>query len=279
MIPLQPEAAARLAAATTSLAFCWKLLRADGVALGFTSHDRDLVIDGLVYRASPGIAPSAISLNDGFDAAAMEVTGALTSDAIAAQDLEAGRYDQARVAVFLVDWEAPETLCIGIARGTLGNIRRNDNGFAAEMRRETSRFDRAVTEQMSPECRAQLGDRRCRIDLAARTRMVRIVAVADPVTLTLAESEPSPNAYACGRLRWIEGANAGFESEIVASSGASVTLREPPPFGSAPDLTVELREGCNKAFATCRDRFANAVNFRGEPHVPGNDLLTRYPGL
>src|SRR3990167_578855 len=121
MIPLQPEAAARLAAATTSLAFCWKLLRAAGGAPGFTSHDRDLVIEGLVYRASPGIAPSAISLTDGFDAAAMEVTGALTSDAIAARDLAAGRYDQARVAVFMVDWQAPETLCIGIARGTLGN--------------------------------------------------------------------------------------------------------------------------------------------------------------
>lgn len=279
MISLAPEAAARLAAAATSLAFCWKLLRADGVALGFTSHDRDLVIDGLVYRASPGIAPSAISLTDGFDAAAMEVTGALSSGAIAAEDLEAGRYDGARVMLFLADWEAPETLRIPIARGTLGNIRRQDNGFAAEMRRETALFDRAATEQISPECRAMLGGRRCRVGLAARTRVVQIVAVIDPVTLTLSESEPGANAYAFGRLRWIDGANAGFDSEIMASAGTEVTLREPPPFAIAAGLRVELREGCNKAFATCRDRFANAANFRGEPHVPGNDLLTRYPGL
>jgi|GEM_PF-6257398 len=28
---------------------------------------------------------------------------------------------------------------------------------------------------------------------------------------------------------------------------------------------------------TCAQRFANAVNFRGEPFVPGNDLVARYP--
>ncbi|MCU0890414.1 MAG: phage BR0599 family protein, partial [Sandarakinorhabdus sp.] len=39
---------------------------------------------------------------------------------------------------------------------------------------------------------------------------------------------------------------------------------------------VLLREGCDKRFATCRDRFGNGLNFRGEPHVPGGDLLTRY---
>jgi hypothetical protein len=41
---------------------------------------------------------------------------------------------------------------------------------------------------------------------------------------------------------------------------------------------VELVEGCDKSLATCATRFANMVNFRGEPYLPGIDLLTRYPG-
>jgi len=41
---------------------------------------------------------------------------------------------------------------------------------------------------------------------------------------------------------------------------------------------IALRHGCDKSFATCVSRFGNAENFRGEPHLPGNDLLTRYPG-
>ncbi|MGN6683092.1 MAG: DUF2163 domain-containing protein [Devosia sp.] len=35
--------------------------------------------------------------------------------------------------------------------------------------------------------------------------------------------------------------------------------------------------GCDRALATCRDRFANVVNFRGFPHIPGNDFVLRYP--
>nr|WP_258893257.1 phage BR0599 family protein [Sphingomonas sp. SUN019] len=39
-----------------------------------------------------------------------------------------------------------------------------------------------------------------------------------------------------------------------------------------------MTEGCDKSVATCAGRFANVANFRGEPYLPGIDLLTRYPG-
>lgn len=71
-----------LEAPVTTIAFCWRLARRDGVTLGFTTHDCDLVIDGLTYAAAPGMLPSAIRLSDGLDAGSMDVSGALTSDAI-----------------------------------------------------------------------------------------------------------------------------------------------------------------------------------------------------
>ena len=37
-----------------------------------------------------------------------------------------------------------------------------------------------------------------------------------------------------------------------------------------------LRAGCDKQFATCRAKFANAVNFRGFPHMPGDDFVLSY---
>jgi hypothetical protein len=39
---------------------------------------------------------------------------------------------------------------------------------------------------------------------------------------------------------------------------------------------VRLIPGCDKRFATCRDRFTNVHAFGGEPHVPGTDALLRY---
>lgn len=88
----------------TALALCWRLVRRDGAALGFTAHDRDLDIGGLTYRAAPGMLPSAISQGEGVEVDSLDVAGALTSDAITAQDLMAGRWDGARVRVFAVDY-------------------------------------------------------------------------------------------------------------------------------------------------------------------------------
>lgn len=267
---LQPE--------LTTIGFCWRLERRDGVSIGFTTHDRDLAIDDLVYRAAPGMLPSAITLSDGFDAAALEVSGALASEAISEADLKAGRWDGAAVSVFMVDWQAPEGDQVPLARGQLGDVSIDGNGFSAELRGPTAPLDAPVVEQTSPECRARLGDKRCRVDMAARTRVTRIAAVPGAETVDVESAAAEANAYAYGRLRWGSGANSGLASEILSSAGTRLQLREPPPFPAGVGDLVEIVEGCDKRLETCSARFANAVNFRGEPHLPGIDLLTRYPG-
>ena len=261
----------------TTIALCWRLDRRDGISLGFTGHDRDLVVGGLTYRAAPGMLPSAISLSDGFDVATLDVSGALTSAAIRDEDLATGRWDGARVRLFAVDWEAPEDGALALARGEIGDVGIAGGGFTAELRGPTALLERPAVERTSPECRAALGDRRCRIDLAGRTRIVALASGAG-AELVMSEAEPSANAYGYGRLRWIGGANGGLTSAILASAGTGVTLREAPPYAAEAGVLVELREGCDRRFETCTARFANAANFRGEPHLPGNDLLTRYPG-
>lgn len=260
--------------ALTTMALCWRLDRADGVSIGFTAHDRDLTIGGLVYRASPGMLPSAIRQSDGFDVDTLDIEGALTHDAITAEDLTAGRWDGAALTLFAADWTDPADMLV-IARGEIGDVAIRDAAFTAELRGPTALLERPVVEQTSPDCRAQLGDRRCRVDLAPRTRFVRVLSVAEEV-LTLDGPEPSDNAYAYGRLRWLDGDNAGLSAALLSSAGATVTLRDPAPFAIAEGARVELLEGCDRLLRTCRARFANAANFRGEPYLPGLDLLTRY---
>lgn len=260
----------------TALAFCWRVERRDGICLGFTSHDRDLAIDGLVYRAAPGMLPSAVSVSDDFDASTLDVSGALTSDSISEPDLAAGRWDRAAVSLFLVDWEDPDGARLHLVRGELGDVTVKANGFEAELRGAAALLERAVAEQTSPECRAELGDRRCRVDMAGRVRVSRVVSAPTETAVVVAGAF-GPN-YVFGRLRWIGGANSGLESLIVGTQGSRLILQEPPPFAVAVGGLVEISEGCDKSFATCRARFANAENFRGEPHLPGMDLLTRYPG-
>jgi len=268
----------------TTACLCWRLERADGVGIGFTTHDRDLTIDGLVYRAAPGMLPSAVSVSDGFDADSVDVRGALTSDAITAADLRAGRWDGAALFVFMTSWEAPGAEVLHVARGTLGEVSLKGAAFAAELNGPSAALEGAVVEQTSPTCRASLGDKRCRVDMAPLVRMARVVAMAGERDVTFAyldmpHPNPSPDGeglYAYGRVRWIGGANSGLVSQVRASAGAVLTLREAPAFEPAAGDLVEIAEGCDRRFETCVGRFGNGANFRGEPHLPGIDLLTRY---
>lgn len=256
----------------TSLAFCWRLERRDGVVLGFTSHDRDIGFEGLLYRAAPGMVPSAIERRDTLDAGTVELSGALTSSLITEADLLAGRWDGARLRVTAVNWANPEEGALFIARGELGSVESDGRSFSAELRGPSVLLDAPVVEETSPECRAELGDRRCRVDLSGRRTLARVVE-AHGTAITV---DTTPGDCGFGKLNWLGGANAGLVSAVVASAGMLVTLRETPPFVPTAGDLIELVEGCDKRLSTCATRFANAVNFRGEPHLPGNDLLVRY---
>ena len=260
----------------TTLAFCWRVERCDGVAIGLTSHDRDLMIDGLVHRSAPGMTPSAIRREVGLEPDTTDIAGALAAGAITEADLLAGRWDGARVVLFAVDWTGAAGR-VDLGEGRLGAVSVKDGAFSAELRGPGAALTRAVTEECSPECRADLGDRRCRVAMAGRRRFARVVSVAGS-DVTVNAVETVANAHGGGRLRWLGGANGGLESQVRASAGAVLTLRRPPAFTAATGALVELIEGCDKSLATCAARFGNAVNFRGEPYLPGVDLLVRYPG-
>jgi uncharacterized phage protein (TIGR02218 family) len=263
--------------ALTTVALCWRIERRDGIALGFTSHDRDMTIDGLRYSAAPGMLPSAVALSDGFDGEALEVGGAISSAAIDAEDLAAGRWDGARVRIFMVDWQEATGDRLLVARGELGDVNMRGSAFEAELRGAAAMLERPVVEQTTPECRAMLGDGRCRVDMAGRLQVTRIAAVEDESAL-IVEEAAAGNAYAFGRIRWLGGANCGLAFAILSSDGPRLVLRDPPHHPAATGDLVEISEGCDKRLETCSGRFANALNFRGEPHLPGFDLLTRYPG-
>ncbi|MGK6324507.1 DUF2163 domain-containing protein [Sphingomonas sp. DT-51] len=259
-----------------ALALCWRIERRDGVTLALTAHDRDLAVDGMVYRAAPGMTPSAVALSSGVDADTMEAAGAFTAAAITARDLADGRWDGARVICFALDWSDPEAVPQPLGTGRIGAVTERDHDFTAELVGEQARLDRPAVETSSPTCRAALGDARCRVMMAGRRRFARVVAVAGDV-VTLDADQPAADAYGGGRVRWFDGANTGLASAVARSDGATLTLAETPAHAVAAGTLVELVEGCDKRLATCAARFGNAVNFRGEPFVPGTDLLTRYP--
>ena len=184
--------------------------------------------------------------------------------------------DGAAVTVFLVDWRTPDAGQQRLVRGAIGAVEAGsgaDSGFVAALRGPTAALAITAIESYSPECRAELGDARCRV--AMRGRSVRVSAVNSAEMTILPDAlAGQPADYVDGRLRVLDGADAGIGCRIVASLDGALALDAPVALDAG--TRIQLWQGCDKRLATCAGRFGNAVNFRGEPHVPGGDILTRF---
>jgi uncharacterized phage protein (TIGR02218 family) len=273
--------AARLSDGATTLCHCWSLTRRDGPALGFTDHDRDLVIDGVTYAARTGLEAAEASAELGFAVGGGDVAGALSSAGIAPEDIAAGLYDGASVETWLVDWSTPEArLLLDVA--TIGEIRRAGTAFVAELRGLMQALDVEQGRLYRATCDAELGEPRCGIDLAdPRWRTSgAVLAMTGPSQLTVTlDGGFADGWFAGGRLRWTAGANVGLDADVraQAASGDAITLDlwQPPARAVAPGDGFSITAGCDKRFSTCRQKFANALNFQGFPHMPGNDFVIR----
>jgi uncharacterized phage protein (TIGR02218 family) len=279
---IPPALQARLDSGVTTLCRCWRITRRDGVVQGFTDHDEDIVLDGLTCRAGTGLTGSEATARLGLAVTGSEIAGALDDDALSEADLAAGRYDAAAVEVFLLDWSEP-SLNVLLTKGTLGEVRREGQAFVAELRSLADRLNEETGRRYGATCSADLGDARCTVDLGnpAFAGSGTVAALGGTSLFFASGLGGFPGGwFSAGRLQWTGGANAGLAVEVkrhdTDEAGTVLELWQAMPEPLALDDAFTVTAGCDKRFETCRDRFGNAVNFRGFPHIPGNDFLTRH---
>ena len=257
----------------TSLAQCWKVTRRDGVVLGFTDTDADLLIDGVLYTARSGFSPSAVASHANLAVDNLDLIGLLDDDALRAEDIEAGLYDFAEVEIFWVNYRALEQGRLPIRQGWLGEVRLAGGQFTAEIRGLSQKLSQVTGELYSPTCRALLGDARCKVDKTAYTISGVLDAQDSAATVKDAARTELPGTFAYGLLTMHAGRNAGLSREVKDSQPGELRLLLPFPYPLVEGEAYSLSRGCDKRFSTCVERFGNAVNFRGEPHVPGLDRM------
>ena len=253
----------------------WRVLRRDGVTLGFTGHDRDLWFDGVLHRAAPGMLPSAVRRSADLTPDSVDVEGALSHDAISATDLAAGRFDGARVQLGVVDWESGESALL--YRGEIGAVTEEGASFSAELLSAKAGLEADPVPRTSATCRAPFCGPGCTLSAARFTHELRVATVDLEANAVSFAGGPPASRFRDGSLRWVGGPQAGQANAVVEVSGTLLVLeRALDPASAAGDL-ARVREGCDHTIATCAGRFGNAANFQGEPFLPGNDLIARYP--
>jgi uncharacterized phage protein (TIGR02218 family) len=267
----------------TTLATCWRIARSDGVVLGFTDHDAALSFGGLDYRPAHGLDGGEAPAKLGPQADTTEVVGVLHTEAIREDDILLGRYDGAEVETWRVNWRDTGVRHL-VRRATIGEIVREDGAFRAELRSGQQALNRPIGRIYQSLCDAELGDARCGVDLdaAAFRASASVIEVRDRFRIAVTGLGGFDEGwFALGTAVWSEGERLGLTDRVVTHAriggvdvlGFAVAVGDWVVTGDA----LVARAGCDRRFVTCREKFENGVNFRGFPHIPGNDAVLRYP--
>lgn len=282
MKTLPPGLQDHLDSGVTTLAWCWRLTRGDGARFGFTDHDLPLTLDGTVFEPESGFTASEIRAGSDLAVDAQEAEGVLSSDRITETDILDGRWDNAAVEVWRVNWAAPDQRVL-MRRGAVGQIRRGKLAFVAEVRSLAHVLGQTVGRVFQAGCDAELGDVRCRVNLnAVAFRGVGSVTerLRDRAFVAAGLGAFASGWFAQGTLTWGSGANAGRCAEVllhdVTGGLVTLTLLEAPLRAITAGDSFTVTAGCDKRAETCGAKFANIVNFRGFPHIPGQDAVIRY---
>ncbi|MCU0910032.1 MAG: DUF2163 domain-containing protein [Rhodobacteraceae bacterium] len=282
-MPLSESFAAHLASGATTVCRCWALVRTDGQVFGFTDHDRTLSFEGIEFRADTGLTARALQQTTGLSVDNSEALGALSDASLTEEDILAGRYDNAEVRAWLVNWAEVGDRVLQF-RGTVGEVARAGGAFEAELRGLTEALNQPQGRVYQKQCAAILGDAGCRFDLTtpgyATERSVEVVE--DRRIFRFASVAGFDDRwFERGRFRVLSGRAEGLvgvvKNDRATGGGRQIELWEAIALPIAPGDMVRIEAGCDKRADTCRLKFQNFLNFRGFPDIPGEDWLMSYP--
>ena len=181
-----------------------------------------------------------------------------------------------------MNWQEPSSRAL-LRRGAIGQLRRGRLHFVAEMRSLAHVLGQTVGRTYQASCDAALGDARCGVDLndPAFTATGTVVSLSGDRGFAVSSlSGFTDGWFALGTLQWLIGANTERKAEVLGhaltSVDVNITLLEAPVRPVEIGNTFDIFAGCDKRFETCQSKFANAVSFRGFPHIPGQDTVIRY---
>lgn len=267
-----------LASEVTTLATCWKITRRDGVVMGFTEHDQDILYNSVNYLAASGFTPSAVANNSELAVDNLDVEGVIDNDVIAEKDLQAGLYDYAKIEIFMLNYKDISQGDINLRTGWLGEMKFSKNKFIIEVRGLMQSLAQGIGELYSPSCRAKFADSRCKVNVASYTFSGSITSLVNNQIFVDSSRSEAEGYFNAGKITFTSGANNGLAMEVKRFAKKTITLALPMPYDLSVGNSFSLIAGCDKSFGTCVEKFNNATNFRGEPHVPGVDKMLETAG-
>jgi uncharacterized phage protein (TIGR02218 family) len=260
---------------TTTLTKCVKLTLESGVVQGFTALDENLVIEDVEYISASfaDVSNLSESLEDTSQKANLSMV--IDSLSLTEEQLASGTFDNARVEVFIVNYNNIAAGKLIIQSGYIGEVTKNGDEFSAEISPISAKLDVAVGAYYTPTCRALFGDSKCKVSKAAYTFTSAITQVLTPNSFVSTALTHEASYFNYGVLEFTSGVNMGKKFEVADFTSSIIQLTLSPNLPLTEGDSFMITRGCDKFFSTCVNIFNNAKNFRGEPHIPGTDAILK----
>jgi len=209
---------------TTTIATLWRVIRKDTTEFFFTDHDKDIIFDGDTYVARSGYTRTAIATDVSLAVDNLDIEGIFDSAEITETDIRAGKFDFAEIFVSIINWNNVADGVIKMRKGHFGEITLTKQGvFRTELRGLSQQLSQTIVELYQPECRADLGDSRCKVPIDPALRQ-------------------NTFAYIIGdfiRVNTIGGIGQEiFENRIYECTVAGTSAGTPPTFDIVVDNTT-----------------------------------------
>ena len=165
-----------LAEDATTLAIGWKIIRRDGVIRRINNTSKTIVADFAfpspfadgTQTYTGGIMGRRTNLDASADMEVDNLTVAASFDSVLFDeaDLRRGLYNGAEVLIFTYNHRNTAQGAIRMFRGKFGDAKANPRGFfSIELRSVMEIYRRNIGEIYSQDCRADVGDARCRVPI------------------------------------------------------------------------------------------------------------------
>lgn len=252
----------------TTLATCVKIKLNSGKIITLTDSDQNLNIDGLIYNSNSGFSSSSIIISNDLSVDNFDIDMIINSNDISEQEILAGLYDHAQIEIFMVNYESPKSGIIDITQGYFGEIKINGGKFTVEVRGLTYKFDKLIGELYSPNCRAKFGDQRCKIDRNRYSKSGVVEEITSCYSFIDSSRVEKSDYFDFGIVEFDK-----FKYEIKDFKDKRLEFYLPLDKSIKAGDKYTVTPGCDKTANMCKNKYSNIINFRGEPHVPGNKIL------
>ena len=271
----------RLNSQVSSLAKCWRIIGKMGNEICITEHDEDIIALGKIFKSNNAFNATNLDLQNLPNANRGAIEGAVSIDGITENDILLGRFENAQILLFLIDWQMPQYF-VQIWQGIIGDIKLNGQVFEFELSGLESQLNKNLGRKFSRICDADFGDAKCTINIENYAQSGNVIENISPIQLKANFAiAPDFENYKNGKLKFTSGTmqNVEFPISSIETSGSSYLINFKGQIAQKYNIgdQIKIYQSCDKNFATCKARFNNGANFRGCPHMPGESIIYASP--